>query len=419
MTEADVDDGAAERRRCQGLAVATAFLALFSIVGLALYGLPFFYDFFVRDLGWTRQQVTSGNALSKLIVGPLFGFLAGTIVDRFGPRRLMLFGILIAGLALVGLAGTATLAAFYAFYFMNALGNVCGGPLPNQVLLSGWFSAGRGKAMGIAYLGIGIGGALVPLLAHALTQALGWRTALQVLGVLMIVIAFPVAFFVREPPGTAGSGVAGHGPPAGANAGAAVSLGRILRRPAFYLLAIGSMASIGAVGGTMQNLKLYLAGDRGLSQGEAATVLSLVLFGSLAGRLLMGWLADRWARKYVMLLIYLIVAGSIPLLAAAPGPGTLRAAALVFGVGLGGDYMIIPLMAADLFGLRLMGRVMGIVLTADGVAEATVPMAVATLRDRAGSYGPGFVLLVGLAVVGAAAVALLPRPRRDDQARAR
>ena len=81
------------------------------------------------------------------------------------------------------------------------------------------------------------------------------------------------------------------------------------------------MASIGAVGGTMQNLKLYLAGDRGLAQGEVATILSLVLFGSLAGRLLMGWLADRWPRKYVMLLIYVIVAASIPLLVLAPGLG--------------------------------------------------------------------------------------------------
>ena len=80
-------------RRDQALALTTAFLSLFSIVGVALYGLPFFYDFFVTDLGWSRQQVTSGNALSKLLVGPLFGFLAGVIVDRFGPRRLMLAGI--------------------------------------------------------------------------------------------------------------------------------------------------------------------------------------------------------------------------------------------------------------------------------------------------------------------------------------
>ena len=403
------DAAAVSRKRHQALAVATAFFALFSIVGIALYGLPFFYDFFVRDLGWTRQQVTSGNALSKLIVGPLFGFLAGMVIDRFGPRRLMLAGILIAGLALVGLGGTATLAAFYAFYLMNALGNVCGGPLPNQVLLSGWFDGGRGKAMGIAYLGIGIGGMLVPQLAHALEAALGWRTALAILGVLMVVIAFPAAYFVRDPERAAQAAAGLHGAVAEAPAAGAPSIGALLRRPAFYFLAIGSMASIGAVGGTMQNLKLYLTGDRGLGQGDAANVASLVLFGSLAGRVLMGWLADRWAKKRVMLLIYVIVAVSVPLMALAPSRGALWAAALVFGLGLGGEYMIIPLMAAELFGLRLMGRVMGIVVTADGVAEAVVPMAVATLRDRSGSYAPGFALLVCLAALGALAVSLLPR----------
>jgi len=410
-------DASAERRRGQGLAVLTAFLALFSIVGIALYGLPFFYDFFVRDLGWTRQQVTSGNAYSKLIVGPLFGFFAGIVVDRFGPRRLMIGGILIAGMALVGLGGTATLFAFYAFYFMNALGNVCAGPLPNQVLLSGWFDAGRGRAMGIAYLGIGIGGALVPQLAHALEAALGWRLALAALGVLMVVIALPAALVVREPlRAMALAPPATPGVPAGAAAAGGGDAGKVtavLHRPAFYLLALGSMASIGAVGGTIQNLKLYVTGDRHLGQQEAANLATLVLAGSLAGRVLMGWLADRWPRKYVMLLIYSIVAASIPMMAAAPGLSALRAAALVFGIGLGGDYMIIPLMAADLFGVRLLGRVMGIVLTGDNLIEAVAPMVVATLRDRAGSYAPGFALLVALAVAGAVAVALLPRPRRS------
>jgi len=396
----------ASRKRHQALAVATAFFALFSIVGFAFYGLPFFYDFFVKELGWSRAQVTSGNAFAKLVVGPLFGFFAGVFVDRFGPRRLMLVGILLAGLAPIGLGGTTTLVAFYTFYLMNALGYVTGGPLPNQVMLSRWFDAGRGRAMGIAYLGIGVGGALVPLLAHALTEALGWRTALKVIGILMIAIAFPLAFFVREPEAH-GRSTAPASPATGA-AGTTDSILDVLRQPSFYLLALGSMASIGAVGGTTQNLKLFFAMDRGMAQARVAELISLVLVGSIAGRLLMGWLADRWSRKRVMLLIYLIVAATIPLLWAAPSPITLQAAAFAFGVGLGGDYMIIPLMAADLFGLKRMGRVMGIVLTADGVAEAVVPMAVATLRDRTGSYGPGFALLVALAALGAVAVSFLP-----------
>ena len=387
---------------------ATAFFALFSVVGLALYGLPLYYDFMVRDFGWSRTMVTSGNALSKLVVGPLFGFAAGWIVDRFGPRRLMMAGIVLAGGALIGLGAMSALWMFYLFYFFNALGYVCGGPLPNQVLLSRWFDKTRGRAMGIAYLGIGVGGALVPLLSNWLTQLLGWRASLQVLGLIMIVIALPLAYLVddRSKDAATTTSAASDRP-----APPVQRLGAILRQPAFYLLAIGSMASIGAVGGTTQNLKLFFAMDRAMAQRAVAELISLVLVGSIGGRLLMGWLADRWPKKRVMLLIYLIVATTIPLLWAAGSPGALRLAALAFGVGLGGDYMIIPLMAAELFGLQRMGRVMGIVLTADGVAEAIVPMAVAALRDRSGSYGSGFVLLVGLAVLGAVAVSFLPRPK--------
>ena len=385
-------------------AAATAFFALFSIVGLALYGLPFFYDFMVRDNGWTRVQVTSGNALSKLIVGPLFGFVAGWIVDRFGPRRLMLAGILMAGLALVGLSVARSLPMFYFFYLFNALGYVCGGPLPNQVLLSRWFDRARGKAMGLAYLGIGFGGAAAPLVADWLTSRVGWPAALRLLGVLMIAIAFPFAFFVRESPeGQIGPAVRRDSAP----------IGPVLRTRAFYLLAIGSMCSIAAVGGTMQNLKLFLSLDVGLPQGEIARLLSLVLIMSLAGRVLMGWLADRFAKKHVMLVIYLAVACGIPLLFLAESRGALYLFAAIFGIGLGGDYMIIPLMAAELFGVKLLGRVMGIVLTADGVAEATAPLVVAATRDATHSYASGFVMLIGFAALGAVAVALLPRRRGD------
>jgi sugar phosphate permease len=335
-----------------------------------------------------------------------FGFLAGRLVDRFGPRRLLLGGIVMAGGALVGLSYVTSMSAFYLFYTFNALGYVFGGPLPNQVLLSRWFDQSRGKAMGIAYLGIGVGGALVPLLAFALTQGYGWRAALRILGLLMIAIALPMAYFVREPARAAG-------------AAASVSLQplkNILTRPAFYFLMLGSMASIGAVGGTIQNLALYLSLDRKLPQVEIDTTLSIILAGSVIGRLTMGWLADRWAKKHVMFLIYLIVAMSIPMLVYAPTPATLKICAFLFGIGLGGDYMIIPLMAAELYGVAILGRVMGIVLTADSVSESLVPMLVASTRDTTGSYTSGFLVLVVLAAIGAAAVALLPRSGQQQSA---
>jgi MFS family permease len=385
---------------------ATSFLALFSIVGLALYGLPFYYDFMVRDFGWSRGQVTSGNFVSKLLIGPLFGFAAGWIVDRFGPRRMMMAGILMAGTALVGLSYTSTFGLFYFFYLFNALGYVCGGPLPNQVLISRWFGKSRGKAMGFAYLGIGVGGAMVPLLSNRLTQQFGWHGALRTLGILVVLIGLPLAFFVRENPGAEKST---------APAAMPGSIRGVLKSWQFYLLAIGSMCSIGAVGGTFQNLKIFMTDDlfRGLSAAEAqstaARVLSLILIASLCGRLLMGWLADRFPKKYVMLLIYLVVSCSISLLFMASSRPILYLFAVLFGIGLGGDYMIIPLMASELFGVKVLGRLMGAVLTADGVAEALAPMLVAKTRDRHASYALGFTILMALAMVGAVAVALLPK----------
>lgn len=381
---------------------ATSFLVLFCTVGLALWGLPFFYDFMVKQFGWTRAQVTSGNALSKLVVGPAFGFFAGWMVDRFGPRRLMLAGILMTGAALYGLGSVSTLGAFYFFYLINALGYVCGGPLPIQVLLSRWFDKARGKAMGIAYLGIGFGGAAVPWIAHALVQRLGWQIALRMLGVLIVLISLPLAFFVKEWPDRETK----HEKAApGKVTGAFTSL-------SFYLLALGSMCSVAAVSGTQQNLKLFLSLDLRYGQSAATRFLSLVLAFSIVGRLLMGWLADRYAKKYVMLLIYALVAVSIPFLFWARTSAAMYVFAVVFGIALGGDYMIVPLMTAEIFGVQILGRLMGVILTADGVAEAVSPWVVGRTRDATGSYATGFLVVIGMALLGAAAVAALPKSRR-------
>ncbi|HRR33382.1 MAG TPA: MFS transporter [Kiritimatiellia bacterium] len=399
-------------RSSQALTVTAAFLALFALVGFALYGLPFFYDFMTREYGWSRATVTSGNALGKLLVGPLFGFIAGWLVDRFGPQRMMAAGAWMGGLALAGLSVADTLPFFYLFYVLNALAYVCGGPLPCQVLIARRFDKNRGKAMGIAYLGIGAGGALVPLVAARLQHVLGWHHALLALGVLIVLLAFPLPLLLKNP-----SAVPRPDRTTPQPAAPAVDIGAILRSPVFYLLAFGSMCSIGAVGGVMQHLKLYLR-DQTFTQEGAARVLSLVLLSSLVGRVLMGWLADRFSRKHVMLLIYLIVSTAIPLLLLPAFPGRIYLFAILFGIGLGGDYMIIPLMAGDLFGVRALGRVMGIILVADGVAESAFPMLVGALyNEAASSYALGFSVLIAVALAGAALIAFLPKQLADKAAK--
>lgn len=386
--------------------VATGFLSLFSLVGIMFYGLPFFFDFWVTEFEWSRATVTSGNLIGKVLVGPLFGFAAGWIVDRFGPRRLMLSGIIMAGLAVMGLSVMNSLWHFYAFYLLMALGYMCGGPLPNQVLTTRWFDKSRGKMMGIAYLGIGVGGMLVPQVAKWLNSQMDWRSSLVVLGFTMLVISLPFAWFVKENPPNKTTETRGSEPK--------VPFRPILKKRAFYLLALGSMCSIGAVAGVSQNLKLYFSLDLEYTQGQAANVISMVLGASIIGRLLMGWLADLYPKKYVMILIYSLVTTSILLLHYASTPGVIYIFAFMFGIGLGGDYMIIPLMAAELFGLKVMGRVMGLVLTVDGIGEALSPILAGWLRDQTGSYSSGFTSLIILSVIGTVAVALLPRTSESN-----
>ncbi len=389
----------------QTVVIATGFVSLFSLVGILFYGLPFFYDFWVRDFGWSRAKVTSGNAFARTFIS-LFGFLAGWLIDRFGPRKLMLYGILMGGLSLVALGGMATLWQFYLFNLLGVMGYICGGPLPNQVLTSRWFDKARGKAMSIAYLGIGFGGMLVPQISKWLNLKFGWHHALVILGILMIVISWPVAWFVKDKPADVNRPVA--------KENNQPELRNILRSKSFYLLIIGSMCSIGAVSGTSQHLKLFFSLDLGYSQNRSANLISLVLFASIIGRLLMGWLADRLPKKKVMILIYILVAGSIPLLYFSTSPGIIYVFALIFGIGLGGDYMIIPLMAADLFGVRVMGRVMGIVLTLDTLSDALSPILVGWLRDVSGNYANGFAALISLGAIGIIAVSLLPSKKAED-----
>lgn len=388
------------KRSSKTYIVVTAFLTLLALSGFAYYGLPFFYDFMINEYGWSRTVVTSGNAVGKLLVGPLFGFIAGWMIDRYGPRRLMISGSLMMGTALIGLGFSSSLTMFYTFYIFNAMGYVFGGPIPCQVLISRWFDTNRGKAMGIAYLGIGTGGAIVPLLASSLEAKFGWHLALAALGVLIILIALPMAYFIKDPTTESVKKE---------DREAMVPIKTIFRNPNFYLLAFGSMCSMGAVGGVGQHLKLYLR-DLEYTQSQAAHVMSFVLLSSLAGRVLMGWLADLISRKYVMILIYIIVACAIPLLLMPDFPGRIYIFAVIFGIGLGGDYMIIPLMAGDLFGVRALGRTMGIILVADGVAEALFPMLVGALYNEATkSYSVGFSLLIGLALAGAVIVSFLPK----------
>jgi len=393
---------------------AASFAILFVVVGIVYYSFPVFYNPLIQEFGWTRAQVTAGFAISIVFIGPLFGISAGFLIDRFGPRRIVLIGLLLAGTAFLGYGWMHSLSVFYLFYFLQTAGYVVAGPIPNQVLICRWFDRLRGRAMGGAYVGIGIGAAVAPLLARFLVDRIGWRWTMRSISAAILLVLIPVTVkLVRNQPSDLGllpdGAVHADSPSTRPTAAEGFdSLADVLRTRAFWLIALGSFMSIGAIGGVIQHLVLFLE-DSGFTSLQAAGVPSILAVSSIVGRIVMGWLADRFTKKYVMLAACLSVAAAIPLLYS-PNLGTMAYVfAALFGFGMGADYMMIPLITAECFGLRSLGRIMGVIITTDSVGQAFAPVVVGHIFDVTKSYDWGFALLTTMA-----AWLRLPRPHAGE-----
>ena len=178
--------------------VLAAFLNLFFTVGVMFYGLPVFYPSLVESLQFTRAQLSTGFLLGFALVALPVGILAGTLIDRVGAQKVISVGIWLVGLSLVLMGSMTRLWEFYLLCTMAAVGYVLSGPIPNQVLVANWFRMKRGRAMGYAYLGLGLGGAVSPLVIQPLIQAFGWRHALQIAGSTILVVLFPIARWVTK-----------------------------------------------------------------------------------------------------------------------------------------------------------------------------------------------------------------------------
>ena len=395
-----------------------AFLNLFFTVGIVFYGLPVFYPSLVDSLHFSRSQVTQGMFLGFLIVAPLFGFL-GALIDRIGARRVIRFGIFLVALPLVLMGWMTSLWQYYLLCIAEVVGYVLAGPIPNQVLVSNWFRAKRGRAMGYAYLGLGIGGVVAPVLAAWLIGRFGWRQAFIIVGLLILICLFPVAqWMTRSKPAEMGlvpDGEQGH-PSATASVVPSLGLAPAVRTANFWLILVGSTLIIGAIGTVIQQFVLFLR-DQGYSTAQASEVSSGLLFAGLVGRVLVGYVADRYTKKNVMGLFYLILALAIPLLFLARQPVALWAFAIVFGFAMGADYMLIPLVTAECFGLAALGKLLGLIIMADSLGQWFGPMLAGRIFESTHSYNLAWTLITAAGLVGAALIFLIRIPRRKEIAR--
>jgi len=375
------------------------------------YNVPFFYDYFQRAHGWSRAEITLGFPLAALLTlwtGPL-------LIHRVSPRKLILAGSALTAIALAGFARMgSSLWIYYALWVVYTAGYIFSGPIPHQLIVSHWFRRNRGKAMGVVYVGNGLLGSVGSLLVAPLTDHLGFRQALLILGAIVL-LCWPLALLVlRDKPSDVGQFPDGDSAPPAEAALESHTFAELLGSYSFWLLLIGSFCAIGAVGAINFHMKFVFL-DQGFEKGPIAdgawrNASVLILWSSVAGRLVVGGLADRFSKKLVMTATFALVASTIPvLLLVNPNHlGPLYIFAVLFGLGLGADYMLIPLMAAEQFGVNSLSRAMAVILPVNTIGQTWLPYLVSVLRDRLGNYSTAMAVVLIIALAGAISIAILP-----------
>jgi MFS family permease len=373
---------------------------------------PYTFGVFVKPLstafGWRREAISAGFSIAALTVAaasPGLGFL----LDRFGPRRIVLPCIVVLCAGYVSLFWlTPHLIHFYlAFFVLGVVGNGTA-YLGYSRAISTWFVRRRGLALSVMLAGGSCGAMLLPLIAQSAITHFGWRIAYVILGVLAFLVGFPLAaLFLQERPAALreANGSAGHGG----------IVRDALGTRTFWVIAVTVCLYAASLNGALAHLSAILT-DRGLSPGDAASAVSIIGATALVGRLLTGLFLDRVFGARVSQWMLLMTGIGMVLLSIAHSLATGLFAASLIGFSMGSEGDITPYLLSRYFGLRRLSTLYSLTWTTYAIGAAIGPILVGRLFDRLGSYRPGTIQLLALpAFVSCLLMFFLPR--YGDEAR--
>ena len=374
---------------------------------MAGFGSLFVYTFsvFVKPLaaefGWSREAISSGFAIAAVTLGVISPFL-GRWIDRFGPRRIILICMMVYVCAIASLSLLRSgLWQFYLTCFVLGVVGNGAAHLAYSRSISTWFQRRLGMALAFVMVGAGLGAMILPVVAQSIISRSGWRAAYASLGGVALLLGLPLSWrYIRE------REVIGHGFAPVAHSGMTWQQG--LRSFAFWIITAILFVSSISMNGAITHLSALLT-DRGLTAGNAALCASVLGGSSLLGRIVVGWLLDRFFGPRVALVINLTTALGILLLARANSfPAGCLATALI-GVGAGGEAAITPYLLTRYFGLRAFSTLYGLTWTFYAAAGAIGPVILGRAFDATGSYSSLLVFLAGTLGLAATTNLLLPR----------
>jgi len=374
---------------------------------MAGFGSLFVYTFtvFVKPLGaafgWNRESVSVGFAIAAMTLG-LCSPLIGRLLDRFGPRRIILpcmivFACGIASLALL----SSRLWQFYLTCFLIGVVGNGAAHLAYGRSISTWFLRRLGMALAFVMLGAGLGAMILPVIAQSVVTRFGWRAAYLSLGAISLLLGLPLSWRY----------VADRGPAKKRSASvvhSGLTWQQGMRSPSFWIIVSVLFVSSISMNGAITHLSALLT-DRGITPGDAALCASILGGSSVLGRIGVGWLLDRFFGGRVAFFINLITAAGIFLLATANSFAAGAFAAALIGIGAGGEAAITPYLLTRYFGLRAFSTLYGLTWTFYAAAGAIGPVILGRAFDSTGSYVSLLTILA--AALGLAAVMNLLLPK--------
>lgn len=403
--------------------VAACFVILMWGAGTFYYGFSAFFTPIRREFQWSAAMTSVAFALRGMETGVAELFV-GFLVDRIGPRKVMVVGLAILGAGFIGLGFINSLWTFYAAVTVIAVGfSGCVG-LVGMTSVGNWFVRRRSLAFGITMAGAGMGGVIVPLIVWSI-GLYGWRTTTVILGLVTWALGIPLALVVRhkpepygylpdgDPPGNQTPEVEGHAIQSvgGQQIGREFSVREALRTPSFWFVALSfATVFVGLNGVVPHLLPFFTSKDVGLSDETASLIVTLMTLSSITGRLGFGWLGDRIPKRYILAAIFAAQAVAI-LMFARSGGGVwwVVLVVLIFGPSYGGSLPLRAAIQADYFGRRSLGSLMGIIMGISTLAGMATPVFAGAVFDATGSYKGAFLVL-GLIAMLSVPMILLARP---------
>jgi MFS family permease len=383
--------------------VIVAAGAFMGCVAIGSFSLPVFLQPRSQDTGWSRTAISTAMTFDFITMG-VASFGWGMVMDRFGPKTVLVAGSSLLGLGLVLASRASSVLEFQVFYgfVVGAGGGAIFAPL--MATVTGWFDRHRSLAVSLVSAGMGMAPVTVAPIAARLVSTYDWRASQLMIGIAVWALLLPPALLVRRAPALGLTGAA-------YDAAQLRALARTaLWSPQFAILAATFFCCCATHSGPLFHTVSY-AMSCGLSVTAAVSIYSVEGVAGLAGRIVFGVLGDRFGAKRVFvsgLLIQAVAAGCYMF---AREQSEFYAVATVFGFAYAGVMPLYAVLVRENFPLPVMGTMVGAASMASSLGMALGPLAGGLIFDAYGNYAWLYIGSFGVGL-GAAAIMLAFRPAR-------